>query len=114
MVGTAIVCSRKGRHLLNYTDRYDHVIAEVLVASDKCVALLVLEAHALGDGWARVQPIEILDCCDNGIRCIMLIYGDTQGQARTVFRRLGKQEFEGDGLGRWSCGGPRGHTATGD
>lgn len=93
------------RHLLDDADVDDHVVAEVLVAGDEGVALLVLKAHALGARRARVEAVEVLDRRHDGLGGVVRVDGDTHGEARTTLRRLERHELEFDILGVGPAGG---------
>jgi hypothetical protein len=74
---------RRRRRLFNDTYVDDHVISEILIACDECVAPLILETDAFRDRRARVQAVEILHGGDNRVCRIMRENLNTQRQACT-------------------------------
>ena len=85
------VCSirgRRNRRLLNDTNIYRHAIAEVLVTGNEGCSLIVLKADAFGAGGTRIQTVEILDGCHNGVGSVMWVNAHSHGQARTILRRV--------------------------
>lgn len=83
-----------------------HVVGEVLISGDHGIAIFVFEANPLGDARARVETIEILDGCDDGIGGIMWVDEHTQGQTGLIWRML-KDEDELNRLGGGRCNGTR-------
>lgn len=63
-----------------------HVVMEVFISRDEGVALLILEAHALGPGRASIQAVEILYGCDDRLGVVMRVDLHSHRQARPVLR----------------------------
>lgn len=101
------VWARSGRTVSN-THVYNRVVAEVLVAANDGVTLVVLEAHARAAGRRGVQAIEILDSGNNGLGGIVRVDLHSHGYPRPVLMRV-LDELELDGprdrglLVLWLC-----------
>ena len=63
------------------------------------MASVILKTDALGDGWAGIKAVEILDGCDDGIGGVVGEDGDPEGQARTILGGIGEHELKGDMFG---------------
>lgn len=108
--GLSCQCSMgaRGRGTVPNTDIDNRVVAEVLVAANDGVTLVVLEAHARAAGRSRVQAIEVLDGGDDGLSCVVGVDLDSHGYPRPVLVRV-FDELELDGprdrglLVLWLC-----------
>lgn len=89
----------------NDTNVDDHVVAEVFVACDECGALVILEADALGASPTGVEAIKVLDSGDDGVSCVMGVDLHSHREARTILRRVEKQQLKCDVLGRQRLAG---------
>jgi hypothetical protein len=52
-----------------------HAMFKVLEARNQRVAMTVFE----DDTSTFIQTIEVLDCCDNGVGCVVRVYVDSHG-----------------------------------
>lgn len=96
---------RGGGGLINDTDVDNHVVAKVFVPRDQSIALVILEADALGASPTGVEAIEVLDRRDNGVGRVMGENLHPHGKARTILRRVKEQQLKCDILGRrWLSG----------
>lgn len=75
-------------------------MAEVLVATNNRVALLILKAHAGASCLSRVETVEVLDGRDDGLSRVMRVDLDPHGYARPVLVGvLDQLELDGTGNG---------------
>lgn len=106
MVGVLGEGTGRGGGLVNDADVDNHVVAEVFVARDQSIALVILEADALGASPTGVEAIKILYRRDNGLGCVMRVNLDSHWEARPILGRVQEQQLKCDVLGgRWLSGG---------
>jgi len=67
------------KRLIDDTHANYHVVCKVLIPGDHGIAVLIFKTDTLGNARPRVEAIEILDGCDDGIGRIMGIDGYAQG-----------------------------------
>ena len=84
------------RVVWDYPDIYYHIVPEVFVSRDQCIALVILEAHALGS--SLVEAVEVLDRGDDRVGGVMREDLDSHRQTCAIIGRFIKDEFECDML----------------
>jgi hypothetical protein len=73
------------KRLVDNTHAYYHVAFEVLVPRNEGVSVLIFETDALRYAWPRVEAVEVLHRCDDGVGGVMRVNGNAERQAPLVW-----------------------------